>query len=246
MAFSFGPIIARCGLTTLLAALCLPFANASASASAAPVPVASQPYIVLGYHDIAAEGQKTPPFDRMAVERRNFGDHVRWLLDNGYHFISLQQIIDAHAGKLTLPDKAVLLTFDDGFESFYTRVFPVLKQYHIPAVEALIGTWMDGRERPDVPGLKPILNWAQVKELQASGLVEIASHTFDMHNAIDANPQGGRASAVTTRRYMPVSKRYESDAEYAARLRIGMGAQRHLHRDACGFRDMNAQDPVAG
>jgi biofilm PGA synthesis lipoprotein PgaB len=205
-------------LATLVAALWLPLAAVNAAAA----PIVSQPYIVLGYHDIPARGQKTPPFDRMAVTERNFRDHVQWLLDHGYHFISLQQVIDAHAGKAVLPEKAVLLTFDDGFESFYTRVFPVLKEYHIPAVEALIGTWMDGRDKPDVPGVKPILNWNQVKELQASGLVEIASHTFDMHNAIDSNPQGGRTAAVTTRRYMPAASRYETNAEYAERLHTGM------------------------
>ena len=200
---------------TLAAALVL-------SAAAAARPPAAQPYIVLGYHDISAEGQKLPPFDRMAVADRNFEDHIEWLLAHGYHFISLQQVIDAHAGTLKLPEKALLLTFDDGFESFYTRVFPVLKAHRIPAVEAVIGTWMDGSAKPDVPGIKPILSWAQVKELQASGLVEIASHSFDMHTDVDANPQGGHAAAVTARRYLPAAHRYESDAEYAARLARGM------------------------
>lgn len=198
-----------------LVAACLP-------ALALAAPVSPAPYIVLSYHDIPAEGQTRPPFDRMAVARRNFGDHLQWLMDNGYHFISIQQIIDAHAGRATLPEKAVLLSFDDGFESFYTRVFPILKRYHIPAVEALIGTWMDGSAKPDVPGVKPVLTWAEVKELQASGLVEIASHTFDMHHGVDSDPQGSRGAAVTTRRYFAESHRYESDAEYAARLRDGM------------------------
>jgi biofilm PGA synthesis lipoprotein PgaB len=204
-------------LAILFAALGLPVAAMAVAA----LPV-SQPYVVLGYHDISVHGQKLPPFDRMAVADRNFEEHIEWLLAHGYHFISLQQVIDAHAGKAVLPGKAILLTFDDGFESFYTRVFPVLKAHRIPAVEALIGTWMDGADKPDVPGFKPILNWAQVRELQASGLVEIASHTFDMHRSIDSNPQGGRAPSVTTRRYMPVSQRYENDAEYAARLNAGM------------------------
>ena len=192
------------------------------SAPAQAVPAASQPYVVLGYHDISAHGQKAPPFDRMAVADRNFEEHIDWLIAHGYHFISVQQVIDAHGGKGVLPDKAILLTFDDGFESFYTRVFPVLKARRIPAVEALIGTWMDGTDRPDVPGAKPVLNWSQVRELQASGLVEIASHTFDMHRSIDANPEGGRAPAVTTRRYRPEAQRYETDAEYTARLNAGM------------------------
>lgn len=202
-------------LATLFAALWLP-------ATAMAAPVASQPYVVLGYHDIPAHGQKVGPFDRMAVADRNWEEHIDWLIAHGYHFISVQQVIDAHAGKAVLPEKAILLTFDDGFESFHTRVFPVLKARKIPAVEALIGTWMDGTDKPDVPGVKPVLNWAQVRELQKSGLVEIASHTFDMHRSIDSNPQGGRAPAVTTRRYLPESHRYETDAEYRARLNAGM------------------------
>lgn len=179
-------------------------------------------YIALNYHDIPENGRKLPPFDRMAVAHRNFENHLDWLTANGYHFISIQQIIDAHAGKAVLPDKAVLLTFDDGFESFYTRVFPILKQRRIPAVEAVIGTWMRRTEKPDMPGYKPVLTWAEVREMQASGLVEIASHTDNMHDEIDADPQGEEHAAVTTRQYLPAPGRYERDAEYAARLDTGM------------------------
>ncbi|KAB7644483.1 poly-beta-1,6-N-acetyl-D-glucosamine N-deacetylase PgaB [Polymorphobacter fuscus] len=209
-------------LALLIAALAMPAAAGAAAPRMPSAATAAEPYIVLGYHDIAAHGQKTPPFDRMAVADRNFEEHIDWLLAHGYHFISLQQVIDAHDGKAVLPAKAILLTFDDGFESFYTRVFPVLKARRIPAIAALIGTWMDGADKPDVPGVKPVLNWQQVRELQASGLVEIASHSFDMHRSVDSNPEGGRGAAVTTRRYLPADRRYESDVEYAARLAAGM------------------------
>ena len=204
-------------MLTVSIGIMAPVFGASAATSTPP-----QPYIVLSYHDIPQDGQRLPPFDRMAVASRNFEEHLDWLTANGYNFISIQQIIDAHAGKAMLPTKAVLLSFDDGFESFYTRVFPILKARHIPAVEAIIGTWMDRSATPDVPGYKPVLTWDQVRELQASGLVEIASHTFDMHHAIAANPQGGREAAVTTREYFATKKRYETDPEYAARLDTGM------------------------
>ncbi len=206
----------------LLAVTLAASAVGAAPAQAAAPPAAAQPYIVLSYHDIPQDGQKVGPFDRFAVASRNFGEHLDWLAEHGYHFISIQQIIDAHAGKAPLPDKAVLLTFDDGFESFYTRVFPILKARHIPAVEALIGTWMDRLAVPDVPGVKPVLTWSQVREMATSGLVEFASHTYDMHHGIDSNPQGGRAAAVTTHQYLVAQHRYETDAEYSRRLDAGM------------------------
>ncbi len=211
----------------------------AAVALLAPVAVAAAPadsYIVLNYHDIPENGSKRPPFDRMAVARRNFAEHLDWLADNGYHFISVQQIIDAHDGKAALPEKAVLLTFDDGYESFYTRVFPLLKERHIPAVLALIGTWMNRTEVPDVPGDKPVLTWPQVREIAASGLVEIASHTDDMHGEIAADPLGETHAAVTTRQYLERSRRYETDAEYARRLARGMARSRAFITAAIGQR----------
>ena len=203
---------------------------------AAAIAAASNAYIVLNYHDIPENGQKVGPFDRMAVARRNFEAQLDWLATNGYHFISIQQVIDAHAGKTILPEKAVLLTFDDGFESFYTRVFPILKERHIPAVEAIIGTWMSRAERPDVPGHKPVLTWAEVREMQASGLVEIASHTQNMHDEVDADPQGETHAAVTTRAWLTALGRYETDAEYAARLGAGMKRSSRFIEVATGHR----------
>ncbi len=205
-------------LKYILCGIALILANSPIFA-ATPAP---ESYIVLNYHDIPAEGRKTAPFDRMAVAAPNFEAHLDWLTANGYRFISVQQIIDAHAGRAALPEKAVLLTFDDGFESFYTRVFPILKARRIPAVEAVIGSWMRRTAKPDVPGNKPVLRWWQVREMQASGLVEIASHTDTMHDEINADPQGETHAAVTTRQYLDRPGRYESDGEYAARLDKGI------------------------
>ncbi len=65
---------------------------------------------------------------------------MAWLQDNGYSAISVQQVLDAHNGGKPLPDKAVLLSFDDGFSSFYTRVYPLLKAYNWPALWAPVGS----------------------------------------------------------------------------------------------------------
>ena len=114
-------------------------------------------FLVLNYHDIVgAEGAK-PPFNSMDVSVDHLEEHLGWLKKNGYKIVSVQNILDAAAGKDALPDKAVLLTFDDGYQSFYTRVFPLLKKYHYPATVALVGTWMDGNVTADEPG-KPLLS----------------------------------------------------------------------------------------
>ena len=139
---------------------------------------------------------------------------------NGYKIVSVQNILDAAAGKAQLPDKGALLTFDDGYQSFYTRVFPVLKKHHYPATVALVGAWMDGSAAADEPG-KTLLNWDQVREMVQSGLVEVASHSYDLHKSVIANPYANTQAAVT-RLYDDLMLVYETDEEYRERIHTAL------------------------
>ena len=77
--------------------------------------------------------------------------HFNWLKENGYNVISWQQVIDAENGKGTLPDNAVLLSFDDGYETMYNVVFPLLKAYNYPAVFAPVTGWLDTPANQKIP-----------------------------------------------------------------------------------------------
>ncbi|NOT13541.1 MAG: poly-beta-1,6-N-acetyl-D-glucosamine N-deacetylase PgaB [Methylococcaceae bacterium] len=174
-------------------------------------------FLILNYHDIVgAEGAK-PPFNAMDVSIDHLEEQLAWLNKNGYQIISVQRLLDAAAGKASMPNKGILLTFDDGYQSFYTRVFPLLKKHRYPATIALVGNWMEGTEKPDEPG-KQLLSWDQVREIQESGLVEIASHSYDLHHAILANPQGNTQASAVTRQYYKAPARYENDEQYRQRI----------------------------
>lgn len=62
---------------------------------------------------------------------------------NGYNFVNVDQIIKANEGKYKLPTKPVLLTVDDGYQSFYQYAYPVIKQRKIPVVLAVVGSWLE-------------------------------------------------------------------------------------------------------
>lgn len=173
------------------------------------------PFLVLNYHDILQEEEKIPPFDRIAVNKDHLEQHFAWLKKNGYHVISIQDLLEAMQGAKALPNKAVILSFDDGYLSFYTRAWPLLKKYHYPATLAVVGSWLEGQKPADV---KPLMSPAQIREVMASGLVEIASHTYDLHHGITANPQGNENSAVTTRLYSSEYEEYEKDEDYRKRI----------------------------
>ena len=199
-------------IRTLLAAL---LALAAALATAADAR-----FMALSYHEVLADHEAMTP---TAVRASDLARQFAWLQANGYHPVSVDQILAARAGGPPLPPNAILLSFDDGFLDVYTRAFPLLKLFNYPAVIALVGQWMDvpAGQMVDYDG-KPVprskfLNWEQVREMQASGLIEVASHSYDLHHGILANPQGNTQPATTTRLY--VNGRHEDDTAYLARLR---------------------------
>jgi biofilm PGA synthesis lipoprotein PgaB len=189
--------------------------------AAALATAADARFMALSYHEVLTDNEPATP---TSVRASDLARQFAWLQANGYHPVSVDQILTARAGGPPLPPKAILLTFDDGFKDVYTRAFPLLKLFNYPAVIALVGQWMDvpygqmvDYDGEPVPRSK-FLTWAQVREMQDSGLVEVASHSFGLHRGILANPQGNTQPAATTRLY--ANGHYEDDAAYLARLRF--------------------------
>ena len=128
---------------------------------------------ILLYHDFVATVPESDPDNFNYINTpQSYEENIKVLLENGYKFISFQELSDARNGKIKLPEKPILVTFDDGYYSNYEYIFPILKKYNVKAsifiVTDKIGKEIDG---------KKYLNWAQCAEMQDSGLVEIFSHS---------------------------------------------------------------------
>lgn len=196
-------------------------------------------YVVLCYHDIV-DLKLTPNLKLypQTIRRDTLIRHFNWIKQQGYHPVSFQQILDAKAGKAQLPEKAILLSFDDGYESFYRLVYPLLKLYNYPAVFALVGSWLDVADDKMVPygndklPRSYFVGWPQIREMQDSGLVELASHTFTSHYGLLANPQGNVQPAVTTAGWS--QNGYESMADYRARIKADFDASASQLREQTG------------
>lgn len=231
----------RAALLGLLLAVALP-------APAQPLPPADPSdgltFRVLSFHDVRtnvrASFADSP--DETAVDERTFAEVFAWLDHSGYRPVSLQQIVDARAGGKPLPAQAVLLTFDDGYRSAYTKVFPLLKRYNYPALMALVTSWLDVPEGQLVHwGDKPaprdnFLLWSEAAEMARSGLVEFASHTDAMHTGVAANPQGNLLPSAATHRYDSTTGRYESDDAYARRVETDLRRSREIIEARTGAR----------
>ena len=150
-----------------------------------------------------------------------------WLRGNRFNAISLSDVDAARRGVRPLPQRAVLVTFDDGYTSLYRRVFPLALAYRVPVLAALAGSWLEGPMDGTVqygdqrlPRAR-FITWPQAREMQASGLIEFASHGFDIHHTVRGNPQGNMMPAAVTRVYAEGTG-YESALDYRARIRADL------------------------
>ncbi|MET0503807.1 MAG: poly-beta-1,6-N-acetyl-D-glucosamine N-deacetylase PgaB [Luteibacter sp.] len=197
-------------------------------APAQPVAPPHPTLIVLAYHDVRDDVGLQADHDPDATSTDHLIAHFDWLRANGYHVVSLSQVLDAGNGGQPLPKDAVLLTFDDGLESFYTRVYPLLRAYRYPALQALVGSWMDmadGKHMPYNGGdctRDCFLTWDQVAEMRKSGLVEFGSHSWAMHQGQNGNPQGNQMPMAASLAYDNATQHYEDEAGYAARVRADL------------------------
>ena len=186
--------------------------------------VAMAQVAVLCYHEIDRAN------DDFAVTSHQLDEQLSWLKNNGWHFVSLDEYLAYTRGQKQLPDKSVMITFDDGYESFYTKAYPLLQKYQIPGMLAIVTSWTDGEGKPT--DVQKLATWDQLREMEKSGLVTVASHTHAMHKQQAIDPQGDRDGVAGNRLYL--NKRYETDEEYRSRLNHDFQATQRLFREKLG------------
>jgi len=186
-------------------------------------------FLVVCYHNVP---MKAHPDNSYGVSQNIFIEQMEYLRTHGYHPVSLDDILSVSEGKQDLPHNPILLTFDDAYISYYEFVFPVLRKFGYPSVLAVVGSWID--HPPD--GLpEPLMSWHQIRDVAKSGLVEIASHTYDLHKGIQYNPQGNVGPAVNVFAFDPDIETYETEDKYRARIESDFVAQKSLFKRKLGI-----------
>lgn len=89
---------------------------------------------VLLYHNFVTIVPDSDPDNYSYINTpESFEENIKTLLDNGYTTISFKDLNDAYSGKSTLPNKPIIITFDDGYYSNYEYIYPILKKYNVKA-----------------------------------------------------------------------------------------------------------------
>ncbi len=125
------------------------------------------------YHSITDESENRHPYYRINTSREMFAAQMRFLHEHRFNVIDLSTLIEKMNSGGEPQPRSVVLTFDDGFQDFYSKAFPVLQQYGFPATVFLATRPIDNRT---LLNGRECLSWEQARELSRYD-VSFGSHT---------------------------------------------------------------------
>ena len=136
---------------------------------------------VLMYHYIYTSKDKPDDLNVNYTIDTDFEAQLKYFVDNGYYFPSFAELRAYVEGKIALPAKSVILTFDDAQHGFFDYGVPLLEKYKVPATSFVIGTQ----------------NGVGKIKLRANPYVQFQSHSYDMHKGGGNIGHGGVISAMS-------------------------------------------------
>lgn len=120
---------------------------------------------ILMYHSINYEKNNI-----LRVPKDKFAAEMKWLNNNGYRTLSLDELYNAVSNNIQVPEKSVVLTFDDGYKDNYESAFPVIKKYKFKATVFMITNEINDSKNG-------YLTEEQIKEMDKNGM-KVECHTL--------------------------------------------------------------------
>lgn len=134
---------------------------------------------ILMYHSLLKDPARAGAY---VISPALFASDLAWLKEHGYETVLMRDLIDYVDNGTPLPEKPVLITFDDGYYNNYLYAFPLLREQKMKAVISIIGLHTDKFSAVDENNAYySHCTWDQLNEMIASGLVEVQNHTYDLH-----------------------------------------------------------------
>ncbi len=135
---------------------------------------------IIMYHAIMKDPARSGDY---VITPEILENDIEYLLKEGYTPIFMSEVIDFVHGNGELPDKPVVLTFDDGYYNNYVYAYPITKEYNVKAVISIIGKHTVSASEEEEKQYESFshVSWDQLREMVDSGLWEVQNHTYDMH-----------------------------------------------------------------
>lgn len=179
-------------VTALSLIFCAVFAwyRQSAVSALSPVQTAAQKSVslpVIMYHQLTVHDN----VGRYILSVEQLESDLKYIIEKGYETVTVADLIKFVKGEGELPEKPIMLTFDDGYETGCTMLYPLLKKYNMCAVVSVIGSLTDMyTEIEDHNDFYSYLTWDEVKFLSSTKEIEIQNHSYDMHYSQSGKRKG--------------------------------------------------------
>ncbi|MBQ2897135.1 MAG: polysaccharide deacetylase family protein [Clostridia bacterium] len=135
---------------------------------------------VLMYHSILNDKNRAGEY---IITPEMFENDLKYLKENGYTTIVTQDLINYVEKNMSLPEKAVIITFDDGYYNNYSYAYPLLKKYNMKGVLSIIGYYTEQYS------MQKVLNnnyshvtWQMLKQMSDEGVFEVQNHSYNLHD----------------------------------------------------------------
>ncbi len=134
---------------------------------------------IVMYHQLTKNESKSGKY---VLTLEQFEKDLQYIKSKGYESVTVKQLVDYSQGNGNIPEKAIMITFDDGNETLYEYALPLLRKYGFTAVGFVVGALADYYTEIDDHNLNySYLDWPQIKEMSDGDIIEIQSHSFDLH-----------------------------------------------------------------
>jgi peptidoglycan/xylan/chitin deacetylase (PgdA/CDA1 family) len=144
---------------------------------------------ILNYHSISPGG--TEHFVKFTLPPEMFTRHMKLISDQGYTPITVADYARKISTPASLPEKPVIITFDDGFADFYISALPILQEFHFLATLFVVTSDMEGTStwlKPEGEEDREMLTWSRLSEVQKAG-IECGSHSQTHIHLDTAKPE---------------------------------------------------------
>ncbi len=164
---------------------------------------------ILTYHSFTESPEEV---SGTCVLNSDFEAHLQALQAAGYQGVTYEQVLDYVEKGIDLPQKAVLITFDDGYRNNLTLAAPLLKQYGYSADIAVIGISVGKETYKDTgESMYPHFSLEEALPWVREGVLSVSSHSYDLHQVPRLDGEDCRHGVL--------QKEGESNAEYLQVLR---------------------------
>lgn len=156
---------------------------------------------VLCYHKVGTPPE--PNIKDLWVSPENFRKQVKYLIDNGWKTLTFKELYDIYKNNAPLPEKSVLITFDDGYQNNYTEAYPILKELGAKGNIFLVWNTLGKTNIWHKPDTEPWVNMCtveEVKEMQQSGVFDFGGHTLNHPHLSRLEPEAVKSEIVESKK----------------------------------------------